>query len=108
MDGSLVAPQMDYGVVSPEAQSTTGHAGILLPLLGQTRSIGLVEAARLIGVSSRTMRRYAAEGPCSVRFACGLGATGASAAGNWKLGGLSCRGTAVSSGRFRRRKGRWE
>jgi excisionase family DNA binding protein len=62
MDDILVAPRSYYGVASAGAQSATGHAGMLLPLLDQRRSIGLVEAAGLFGVSYRTMRRYAAEG----------------------------------------------
>ena len=62
MGNGLVTPRGHYGAASVGALSATGDVGILLPLLDQRRSIGLVEAAGLIGVSSRTMRRYAAEG----------------------------------------------
>ena len=97
MDGSSVATLIAYGVVSPEAQSATRHAGILLPLLDQRRSIGLVEAAGLIGVSSRTIRRYAAEGPCSVRFACGLGAI--SSPGQGRIQKRTTMGSVTARGR---------
>ena len=62
MDYNLVAPHGNYGVAAAGAQPATGHAEVLLPPLDHRRSVSLVEAAGLIGVSSRTMRRYAAEG----------------------------------------------
>ena len=62
MGDRLVVPHRYHGAGTVGAQTATGHAEILLSLLDQRRSIGLVEAAGLIGVSSRTMRRYAAEG----------------------------------------------
>ena len=58
MGNGLVTPRGHYGAASVGALSATGDVGILLHLLDQRRSIGLVEAAGLIGVSSRTMRRY--------------------------------------------------
>ena len=61
MDYSLVAPGGYSGVAAAGAQPATGHAEVLLPVLDHRRTISLVEAAGLIGVSSRTMRRYAAE-----------------------------------------------
>ena len=68
MGNSLAAPRSYYDAASAGAQLATGDAGILLPLLDQRRSIGLVEAAGLIGVSSRTMRRYVAEGAAPGAF----------------------------------------
>jgi excisionase family DNA binding protein len=105
MEDILVAPGAYYGAARAGAQSGTGHAEILLPLLDQRRPISLVEAAGLIGVSSRTMRRYAAEGAVPGAFRVRAGSHWRFRRRELEAWWAKLQGAAVSCRRFRRRKG---
>ena len=100
MDDALVAPNRYCGAASARAQPSAGHAEVLLPPLDHRRSVGLIEAAELIGVYHGRCGGMRLRVLCPARSVCGLGVIGASAAGNWGLGGLSCKSQPLVIGTF--------
>src|SRR5258707_5917857 len=67
----------DYLRNRPGMQDTTGRAGrdkggeMILSPLDKRRSIGLTEAARVLGIPPRTLRRHAVEGAIPGAFRIG-------------------------------------
>ena len=105
MGDRLVAPRRYHGAGTAGAQTATGHVEILLSLLDQRRSISLAEAAGLIGVSSRTMRRYAAEGAVPGAFRHRPGSHWRFRRRELETWWAKLHGAAVSHRRLRRRNG---
>jgi excisionase family DNA binding protein len=108
MDYSLVAPRGDYGVAAAGAQLASGHAEVLLSVLDHRRSVSLVEAAGLIGVSSRTMRRYAAEGAVPGAFRLRPGSPWRFRRRDLEAWWAKLQGAAVRYRYLRGRKGGWQ
>jgi hypothetical protein len=91
MENTLLAtPSEEYCSDSEEIQEVPVGTPVL-SALDRRRSIGATEAALLIGVSMRTLRRYAEAGLIPGAYRVGRAATGDTSVASWPSGGSAWR-----------------